>query len=107
MFNGCEISVAAATRDALDRREGPLHPDDLAALRQGGAIALFRRRAWDRAALLEAQLQAALEAVRARHGRHASRTVPGPQARLRRLRALALASRDAADAELALPAATA
>ena len=88
---------AAATRDAFLRFEGPLHPEDLAAVRHGGAAALAGRRGLDRASLFEGLLHAALDAARRWRGlRGTGAHIPGDRERVLRLRARALAGRAAA-----------
>ena len=87
------VRSARETRDALAHLDGPLHPEDLAAIRHGGVVALTRRRARDAAALAESLLRAALEALRAGRSGRLDKALHDPRQRLLDLRAAALAAR--------------
>lgn len=87
------FSASGRMRGVPLAHHGVRHPEDLDALRHGGADALARRRAQDRAVVIEGLLAAALEAIRARRHRHELGPPDATEGRLVALRAAALRSR--------------
>lgn len=82
--------IAAEINDAHLRCDGPLHPDDFAALRHGGVVQLARRRHLDRVAIFDQQVSDALEALRTCRARYPWMLCERQNERVKRLRQNAL-----------------